>query len=521
MSAGIDQLVAAIRPTVGPKPRVVAIDGLGPYRGRPELLDSGGLIARRILELPHRGADVGAMTLRHLLWQIYEEVGDGTGAAALIFQTIYQEGLRFIAAGGNSMMLRRHLEAGALLVEEHLESMSVPLATRQRLGAVIESVCYDPEMAELLIEMHELAGEEGLLDIRTGRGRKLEREYVEGSYWPTPGASQNVFADNYKAQFNNAFLLLSDFELDKPEAVYAFLKSIEQADGTRILFIARRFSKEVIAFLRRAHKTVEGYQVAGAQLPGKDQMERMAVLEDLAALSGGRPLVGAAGDALAQVRLSDLGRARRVWVDRDHFGLVRGQGDPHELRAHIARLRNARAHAADTTTRTGLQQRIGRLRGGSAILWVGAATETEATSRKALAERAALTVSTATQSGLVPGGGVAFLACQHILQQKGNEAHTLEERVAYQILHKAMEAPVRAIVENSGYRADAVLGQLCVPNTVFDALSGRIVESSEAGIQDVTAVLQTAARTAITGAALALTTDVIIHRREPEQSREP
>lgn len=521
MSAGIAQLVAAIRPTLGPVPRIVAIDGFGPHRGQAELLDSGGLIARRILELPHPNADVGAMYLRHLLWQISQEVGDGTAAAALIFDAVYRGGVRFIAAGGNAMILRRHLEAGARLISEALGQMSVPLASRADLAPVIESVCYDPELARLLIEIHEIVGPEGSLDIRSGRSRELEREYVEGAYWSTPAAARNLVFEGQKTTFADAAILLTDFELEEPQAVYAMLKQLSPAGAGRLLIIARRFSPEVTAFLKRVHLTVPDQQLAGACLPGQDELERVAVLEDWAALAGGRPLLQAAGDSLAGVRAGDLGRARRAWVDRDRVGLARGHGDAQGLRRRLESLRSARDTATQAETRRQLQQRIGRLLGGSAVLWVGAATEPEIRTRKVLAERAALTVAVAARGGLVPGGGVALLRCREMLRQRAEQAETLAERVAFQILGTAVEAPIRALLENAGHLPDTILEQLRGGEEVFDVRRGEVVGLAGAGIWDATAVLQTATSTAVAGAALALTTDVIIHKRKPERSAQP
>jgi chaperonin GroEL len=237
------------------------------------------------------------------------------------------------------------------------------------------------------------------------------------------------------------------------------------------------------------------------------------LLEDVVALVGGRAIAGEAGEDLRNVQLADLGAARRVWATAHRFGVIGGKSDPHQLRAHIARLRSQLSQAEDGHDRDRLRQRLSKLLGGMAILRVGAATEAELNARKAVAGRASVALRVALQGGIVPGGGRALLDCQP----------ALGEGFARRILSRALEEPLRVIAANAGFDPGSVVAEVraSAPGYGFDARTGRIVNLREAGIVDAALVLQTVVRTAVSGAALALTTDVLIHHRNPERCTTP
>jgi len=522
MQVGINQLVNALRPTLGPQPRIVAVERVEGRSDTPELLDSGGVIARRILELPHRDADVGAMYLRHLLWRIHEDIGDGTVTAAVLFQAIYNEGVRYVTAGGNAMMLRHHLEDGMQLILAELEQMAVPLAGPQKLAQMAESVCYETEIARQLGEIFDLIGEYGILDIRSGRSRGVEREYVEGTYWSATLLSKNMVSQTKpKVELTHAAILISDLVLEDASEIMSVLRLAKDAGVENLLLIAAQCSDTVLGLLHQFNQKDQGLKAYAARTPGTGAVDQVAAMADLAVLSGGRAIIQAAGDKLNGVNLEDFGQARRVWADRDYLGVVRGQGDPRHLRDHFEQLQLSLTRTTDRDIRQKLQDRLGRLLGGAAILWVGAATEAEINTRKTLANRAAHTLRGTIRRGMVPGGGAALLACQEALQSRLDNASTADEHAAYRMLHKAMEAPFRAIVTNAGYEASAILAQLNGPGTGFDVRSGQVVRMTEAGIWDAAAVVRTAVRGAVSGAALALTTDVLVHHKTRQQAMEP
>ena len=239
-------------------------------------------------------------------------------------------------------------------------------------------------------------------------------------------------------------------------------------------------------------------------------------MDDLAYLTGGRPISLAARESIEHATLSDLGRARRAWADASYFGIAGGGGDPRELRRHIARLRAAFGASEDATARRKLRDRIGRLIGGAAIMWVGAATESEIAFRKELAERAAEAIRGAIMSGIVPGGGSAYLACRRALRERLDASSNPDQRAAYRILIRALEEPARVLASNAGVDPSVVMAQMNLlgPGYAFDVVAERMVDVEETGLWDTASVLKMAILGAVGSAALALTTGVVVHSKK-------
>ncbi len=524
MQRGINQMVEAIRPTLGPLPRFVAIDRAAERR-TPELLDNGATIARRILELPDRDADVGAMLLRHVLWQVQEKVGDGTATAAVLLQSVYNQGVHYLASGGNAMLLRHHLEEGMRVILKQLTDMTVQVEGKQVLTQVAESICYDPPLAELLGEIFDIIGEYGQLDIRSGRSRELEREYVEGIYWDGGLLCREMITDHVKlrTEMHSAAIMISDLALEDPHQLVPVLEMASAAGIRALLIIATQLSSSVTALLLSASREPDKFQVIAVKTPGMTSTDQAMAMEDMAILTGGRPLLKIAGHTLHGLRLEDLGHARRVWADRTYSGIVGGKGNPRALRAHIASLRSAFERATDNDLRQKLQKRIGKLMGGSATLWIGGTTEAQIKVRRELAGRTAGALRGVVREGMLPGGGVSLLACHQPLRHRLEHSADGDERAAYRILIKAIEAPIRAILINAGYDASEVMAEIRLAGNGhgLDVRSGQVVDMAQAGIWDAAAVLKTAVHSAVSGAALALTTDVLVHHKQPPQSTEP
>jgi chaperonin GroEL len=513
---GINKVANAIRPTLGPRPRVVAIDRILEKK-MPELLDNGGIIARRIVQLPGRDEDVGAMYLRDVLWRLHDQVGDGTATAAVLFQAVYNEGVRYITAGGSARQIQEYLERGMAAIISHLSRMTVELRGQEKLAQIAESICYDPAMAKLMGEIFDIIGEYGRLEIREGRTRELEREYVEGMFWERGLVSREMVSDHTKpkTEFENAAILISDLEIEEPQQLFPVLELALNSNIKALLIVANKISDNVIGFLL-ANKKPDRFQVIAVNTPGYGPTDQTAALEDLAILTGGRPFIKVAGDTFNQIKVEDFGRARRVWADRRNFGIIGGKGNPRALRAHIAELRTAHQQTDDVNLQEKLLKRIGKLLGGSATLWVGGATELEIKERVELAKRTAAAMRAAMIEGVVSGGGVALLACRPVLQQMLDQSRNPDERAAYRILLEAVAAPFRTIVSNAGYEASVALARLAQagPDHGLDVTSGEIVDVQQMGIWDAAIIQKSAVYTAISSAALALTVDIMIHRKE-------
>jgi chaperonin GroEL len=348
----------------------------------------------------------------------------------------------------------------------------------------------------------------------------LEREYVEGLYWERGLMSREMITDHVRArtEFENTAILISDLEINEPGELFPALEMALRAKIKALVIVAKKMSDRAIGFLL-ANKKPDLFQVISVTTPGYGLTEQMAALEDLAILTGGKPFLKVAGDTFNQIKAEDFGRARRVWADPRNFGIIGGKGNPRALRQHLTGLRAAYNGSEEIVLREQLLQRIGKLLGGSATLWVGGATELEIAQRVETAQRTAAAMRAAIMEGVLPGGGVSLLACRPMLRQMADQSSESDEQAAYHILIEAMLAPFRAIVANAGYDASDVLAEIKLAGGGtgygFDVTSGRVVDMLEVGIWDPAIVQKSAVYAAISSAALALTIDILIHR--PEQ----
>lgn len=529
LQSGFDQLINLIRPTLGPLPHIVACEKIAQRASIPELLDSGATIARRVIQIPDRDADVGLMYLRHVLWKLQESEGDGTASAAVIFHTVFNEGLRYAAAGGNAMSLRQYFEKGMLIILDALDRQTTQIHGKQRLAGLARAICYDEELAKMLGEIFDVIGAYGRLEVRKNSGRELVREYVEGMYWTSGLRSREMGNTEYGLRLNleNAHILISDFDIETPDQLVPLLQMAVENNVTQLLLVSATLSEKAIAILlNKANR--EKVFVAAVKVPGLSVDDQRAAMQDLAILTGGRALAKATSDSLDNVSLTDLGRARRIWADKEFFGIVGGRGDPRNLRQHIASLRQAfrsivpsisgeATQAANERKR--LLERLGKLVGGSATLHVGDMSPGYVEARVELAKNTSEAMRGAMRDGVVPGGGTALLNCRAALSACRERAENDDERAAFTILLHAVEAPFRAIVENSGLWAGKVLAEVeeAGPGFGYDVLAQKVILMSEAGIFDTAPVVKGAVRSGIAGAALALTTEAIVHRKNPPE----
>jgi chaperonin GroEL len=490
----------------------------------PELMDDGALIARRIIQLPDRDEDIGAMYLRHLLWRMREDCGDGTATTAVLFQEIFRQGIRHIVNGGNAMPLRTFLEKGARIVYHELEKMAHPIENQAVVAHIAESICYDPPMAEKLGEIFETIGEYGHFELRSGQGRGLEYEYVEGTFWegalhsksliPTPGES--------RALLENAAVLVTDLVVEDLHHLVRMITEAKKAGKNSLMLICSTISETCVGFLA-AESTRKILPVFTVQTPFSRLEEQIAAMQDIAVLTGATPLTRQAGESLESVAAHHFGQARSVWSKDQFFGIVGGQGDPRMIRQHFHRLKNFHTGLENGEERNYTRQRIGKLMGGSAILWIGGATESEIKVRKDLAERTAEAIRGAMMKGIVPGAGLAFLACRPALRKALESASDPDEVAAYRILVDVMEIPLRTIAANAGLKPDAVMTELRLspPGSGYDIFKQQVVPESQMTILDAASVIQGAALRAITGAALLLTVDILVRLKKPETMVEP
>ncbi len=520
---GVNQIADAVRPTLGPHARTVA--NFNNY-DKTELLDQGGVIARRIVELPDGNEDMGAMYLRHMLWKLHEEHGDGTATAAVLFQAIYNGGIRYMAAGGNAMRLRTHLEAGMRVVLDTIDELKMPIEGETALANVAQTISHDVELSKMLGEVFDVIGEHGALDIRKGRTRGIQREYVEGSHWYGGIVSREMYAEQGEKsiEFQDTAIFISDLEFKEPADAAPPVRAALQAGKRSLILLGANFSDRVIGFLL-TNTDKEKFRILAVETPGLQVEDRAVAMQDLALLTGGAPFIKEMGQAITNVRPEHLGIARVAWANRFNFGVRGGKGDPRALRRHIKALQQGYKNSDDPDVREKLQKRIGKLMGGSATLRVGAHTEEDMQARKRLAETTANALRGAVADGIVPGGGVTFLHCAQALREALDSIPPDEDekRAAYRILMRAMEEPLRALAQNSGFDPGTVMANIFAQNEEtgviwgYDLRNEQVVDVIEAGIVDVSTVIDAVVQGAIRSSALALTVDALVHVRTPHR----
>ena len=522
LRAGIDTLAAAIIPTLGPLTGPVALDDRT-RAGSPEFLDDGGAIARRILQLEDKEADVGAMLLRETLWRQRERHGDGAATAAALYQTVFAEGQRFISAGGDAMLLRRSLEAGLKVMLDDLGRQARPLRTQVESERLALSICGDRDIAAALADIFDALGPHHPIEARAG-GRDLAHEFFLGSFWESKVPSNIVFEGviGERIELKNTAWLISDFDLDDLSALVKLVTEAYQAGFASLAIVAKSFSEQIIA-AQGANSRMEDFQLLYLEPTGLVD-EQEAALEDLALITGGQVLRAITGQSPDAINPDMLGVSELAWVDRNRFGIIAADGDEAAVQREIAALEQRFEKSDDERGRQILRGRIGRLRGGSAVLYAGGSSESEMRYQTGLIERTIAAMRSALLEGTVPGGGTALLRCAGGLRERLAASHDPHERAALRILMKAAEAPCRALLANAGHEApgvalDAI--QSGANGAGYDLRLGRIVDMREEGVVDSAAALKAALRNGIGGAALALTVERIVHRVNPPLAIEP
>ncbi|MBL8160531.1 MAG: hypothetical protein JNJ61_00990 [Anaerolineae bacterium] len=521
MQQGINLLVDAISPTLGPLPRHVAVERM--QRGQPpELLDKGALIARRVTGLPDADAEMGALLLRQMLWQQYELYGDGTATAAIVFQSLFNEGVKYVTAGGSAMRLRTCLFEALQRILSCLAQQKSSVQGREQIRQVAQTLSQDATTAEILSEVFDTLGEYGRVDIRSGHGRTLEREYLHGIYWASGIQSQELITDKIanKTDLERCAVFVSDFEFDDPRTLLPIITAAAQARA--LVIIASKLSERAVSLLTHINKTPQRFQAIAVKVP-TDHAARIRMLEDVARITGARLVLQAAQEDIQRIQAQDLGFAAQVWANQDYFCIVEDADGGERRAAYLAELhQRLQNKALEDEQRTLLRERIGQLQGASATLLVGGVGQSDIDERKAKLKEIVSALRSSLEQGIIPGGGIALLNCQSALR-KHLDSDDTDERAAYRMLARALEMPLRHILSNAGYEAGEVLARIQnEPGGYgFDVTAGQIRPMLAAGVVDSAGVVAAALERAVRTAALALTVDVLVHRRTPEFAANP
>jgi len=505
ISAGVEKLTAAVRVTLGPKGRNAVLEK---KFGSPTVTKDGVTVAKEI-ELEDAYENMGAQMVREVASKTSDVAGDGTTTATVLAEAIYREGVRNVAAGANPMSLKRGIDKAVAAAVEAIHKISIPTKERERIAQVATiSANGDSEIGEHIASAMEKVGQNGVITVEEAKGIETVVDIVEGMQFDKGYVSPYFVTDAEKmeASFENAYILIYDKKISSMKDLLPPLEAVAQA-GAPLLIIAEDIEGEALATLV-VNRLRGVLQVAAVKAPGFGD-RRKAMLEDIAIVTGGKVISEEAGLKLDNTRLEDLGRAKKIVIDKENTTLVEGAGSSAEIQGRINQIKAQIEETTSDYDQEKLQERLAKLSGGVAIIKVGAATEIEMKERKARVEDALHATRAAVEEGIVAGGGVALIRAADALSKLSLSG---EEAVGRDIVRKALSAPARYIADNAGEEGSVVVEKIksLKKNHGFDAQKGEYVDMVEAGIIDPTMVTRTALQNAASVAGLLITTECMV-----------
>ena len=513
LKKGMDVLAGAVRVTLGPKGRNVVLDK---KFGAPTITNDGVTIARDI-DLPDPFENMGAQLLKEVATKTNDVAGDGTTTATVLAQAIITEGLRNLAAGANPMILRRGLDKGVEAVVAEIKSMSKPVETQEQIAQVASISASDAEIGELIAEVMEKVGKDGVITVEEGRGLAMEREYTEGMQFDRGYISAYMATnmDRMEAELSSPYILITDKKISAIADILPVLERVLQTGRKELVIIAEDVDGEALATLV-VNKLRGTFNVLGVKAPGFGD-RREAMLEDIAILTGGKVITEKAGLKLENTTLRDLGRARTVLATKDNTTIVEGAGSSEEIQARVRQIRALIEETTSDYDREKLQERLAKLAGGVGVIKVGAATEVELKEKKHRVEDALSATRAAIEEGIVAGGGSVLVHAVPALDTVRGAAG--DEQTGVNILRRALEEPLRQIAMNAGHDGGVTVADVRSRPRGYglDALTGEYVDMFQAGIIDPVKVTRSALQNAASIAGMFLTTDALItDAPEPE-----
>ena len=506
MKAGVDALADAVKITLGPKGRNVVLEK---KFGSPTITNDGVTIAKDI-ELEDPFENIGAQLAREIASKTNDIAGDGTTTATVIGQSIVHEGLKNVAAGANPMALKRGIEKGAEAVVAAIKANSTAVTTRKQMAQIAAiSANNDQEIGELIGEVMEKIGKDGVITVEESKGITTEVEYVEGMNFDR-GYISPYFVTNperMECEIENPHILVTDKKLSAVNDILPLLEKVLQSGTKNLLIICEDCDGEALATLA-VNKLRGALNVCAIKAPGFGD-RRKDNLGDLATTTGAQIISEEVGRKLDAVQLEDLGRARKVVVTKEETTIIEGGGSANEMKARIRQIKIAVDEASSDWDREKLQERLGKLSGSVAVIQVGAATETELKERKHRVEDAVQATRAAVEEGLVPGGGVPYLNALPRLEKLKLES---DEATGVNILRRALEEPLRRIATNAGQDGSVVAQKVkgLKKGQGYDAAKDEYGNMVERGIVDPAKVTRAALENAVSIAGMVLTTNCLI-----------
>jgi chaperonin GroEL len=512
---GVQLLAEAVAVTLGPKGRNVIIEK---SFGSPTVTKDGVTVAKEI-EVESRFENMGAQMVREVASQTSDKAGDGTTTATVLARAVYEEGLKLVAAGHNPMDLKRGIDKAVEAVVATLKSQSKPTQGKKDIAQVgTISANGDETIGNIIAEAMEKVGKEGVITVEEAKGLETTLEVVEGMQFDR-GYSSPYFVTNperMQASLEDPYILITEKKISAMADLIPVLEQVARS-GKPLLIVSEDVEGEALATLV-VNKLRGTLHVCAVKAPGFGD-RRKEMLKDIAVLTGGDVVAEELGIKLEQLTLKELGRAKRITVDKDNTTIVDGAGDPKEIEARIKQIRAQIEETTSDYDREKLQERLAKLVGGVAVINVGAATETEMKEKKARVEDALHATRAAVEEGIVPGGGVAYLRCLAALEKVVPAANS-DEKWGVEIVRKALEYPARRIAENAGHEGVVVVGRIRDGQGPFgfNAQTEVYEDLVAAGVIDPTKVERTALQNAASVAGLLLTTEAMVAEKPQKKS---
>jgi chaperonin GroEL len=511
---GVDKLADAVKVTLGPKGRNVALDkGFG----APTITNDGVTIAKEI-ELEDKFENVGAQVVQEVASKTNDVAGDGTTTATLLAQSMVAEGFKNVAAGANPMVIKRGIEKGVKAITEELKKISKPVKTNDEIAQVGTISSQDPEVGKLIAEVMEKVGNNGVVTVEESQTFGLTKEVVEGMQFDKGYVSPYLItnAERMEAEYKDARILITDKKVSALNDILPLLNKMAETGSKELVIIADEVEGEALATFI-VNKLRGTFNILAVKAPGFGD-RRKEMLQDIAVLTGGKVISEDVGLKLENATPDMLGQARRVVATKETTTIVEGKGDQKEIDDRVAQIKKELKDSTSDFDKEKLQERLGKLAGGVAVIKVGAATETELKEKKHRIEDALHATRAAVEEGIVAGGGVALIRTLHVLESLNVEG---DEKIGVNILRRALEEPVRQIAINAGKEGSVIAEAVKKEkgNHGYNAAEDKFEDLVAAGIVDPTKVTRSALQNAASAAAMLLTTEAVVtdlpEKKEP------
>lgn len=511
LKAGIDIVAKSVATTLGPKGRNVALDR---KFGSPTITHDGVTVAKEI-ELEDPFENMGAQLLKEAATKTNDIAGDGTTTSTVLAHSIVTEGLKNLAAGANPMLLKRGIEAASKAVADAIISQAIDITTKEEIASVASISAQDREIGELIAEVMDKVGKDGVITVEESRGLEFETEYVEGMQFDRGYISPYFITDSetMQSEIEEPYILVYDKKISVASDIVPLLEKLVQVGKRDLLIIAEDIDGEALATLV-LNKLRGMLNVLAVKAPGFGD-RRKAMLQDIAILTGASVISEETGRKLETVTIEDLGKAEKVVSNKDDTTIVGGKGEGSAIKGRIEQIRVEIENTTSDYDREKLQERLAKLSGGVAIIRVGAATETELKEKKHRVEDALSATRAAVEEGIVPGGGVALINAMSALD--GLKMESVDAQIGVKIVHDALEIPMRKIAENSGKDGSVVVENVRQAQKKeenkqigYDVLTEEYGDMVHGGVIDPAKVTRGALENAASIAAMILTTEALI-----------